>query len=110
MRHLAARVSGVFLFLFVGTVLHAQQSPRSAVDSVPRLMHLTGVFVPANGQPSGSVESVTVAIYAEEKGGTPLWEETQQVALDSNGRYSIMLGATRPEGLPLALFASGEAR
>src|SRR5262249_2630777 len=57
-----------------------------------------------------SVESVTVAIYEQEQGGTPLWEETQQVLVDSNGRYSILLGAARPDGLPLDLFASGEAR
>jgi len=110
MRHLAARVSGVLLSLFVVTALHAQQSPRSASNSVPRVMHVPGVFVPVNGQPPGSVESVTIAIYADEKGGTPLWEETQQVAVDSNGRYSILLGVTRPEGLPQDLFASGEAR
>ena len=110
MRHPAARVSGVLLLLFVGTVLHAQQSPRPGASSVPRVMQVSGVFVPANGQPPASVESVTIAIYADEQGGTPLWEETQEVAVDSNGRYSILLGATRPEGLPQELFASGQAR
>jgi hypothetical protein len=73
-------------------------------------MQVSGVFVPVNGQPPGSVESVTIAIYADEQGGTPLWEETQEVAVDSTGRYSILLGATRPEGLPQDLFASGQAR
>jgi hypothetical protein len=110
MRHVAARVSVGLVCLLTATILHAQQSSRSAADSVPRVMHMTGVFMPANGQPAGSVETVTVAIYAEEQGGTALWEETQQVAVDSNGRYAILLGATRPDGLPLDLFASGEAR
>jgi hypothetical protein len=73
-------------------------------------MHVSGVFVPANGQPAGSVETVTFVIYSEEKGGTPLWQETQQVAVDANGRYSVLLGATHPDGLPLDLFASGDAR
>jgi hypothetical protein len=73
-------------------------------------MHMTGVFVPADGQPAGSVETVTIGIYAQEQGGAPLFEETQQVTVDSSGRYSILLGATRPDGLPLDLFASGEAR
>lgn len=109
MRHVA-RVSVALLLLLGPSSLYAQQSPRSAANSVPRVMHVSGVFVPANGQPAGSVESVTIAIYADENGGTPLWEETQQVAVDANGRYSILLGATRPEGLPEALFASGEAR
>jgi hypothetical protein len=73
-------------------------------------MHVSGVFVPADGQAAQSVETVTVSIYADERGGAPLWEETQQVAVDANGRYSILLGASRPDGLPLDLFASGEAR
>jgi len=110
MRHVAARVSVGLVCLLTATILYAQQSPRSAADSVPRVMHMTGVFVPANGQPAKSVETVTVTIYAEEKGGTPLWEETQQVAVDANGRYAMLLGATRPDGLPMDLFASGEAR
>ena len=108
MRHLAARVSVGFVCLFTATIVSAQQSSRS--DSVPRVMHITGVAAPANGKSASSVETITLAIYAEEKGGAPLWEETQQVVVDSSGRYSVLLGATRPEGLPLDLFASGEAR
>jgi hypothetical protein len=36
--------------------------------------------------------------------------ETQNVRLDENGRYTVLLGATRNDGLPMELFASGEAR
>ena len=43
-------------------------------------------------------------------GGAPLWQETQTVVVDADGRYTLLLGATLPEGLPLELFASGEAR
>jgi hypothetical protein len=32
------------------------------------------------------------------------------VPLDDQGRYKVLLGSTQPEGLPLDLFASGEAR
>src|SRR3954470_7931789 len=110
MRLFAARVSTAFVFLLAGTILHAQQSPRFASTSVPRVMHVTGVFVPTEGQSRASVETVTLAIYAEEHGGTPLWQETQQVVVDSSGRYAILLGATQPDGLPLDLFASGDAR
>jgi hypothetical protein len=53
---------------------------------------------------------VTLAIYAEETGGTPLWQETQDVAVDADGRYTVLLGATLTDGLPLDLFASGDAR
>jgi Chaperone of endosialidase len=110
MRHVVACVSVAVMHLSAATALYAQQPSGSTANSVPRVMHVSGVFVPANGQPPQSIESVTIAIYAQEKEGTPLWEETQQVAVDSNGRYTILLGATRPEGLPQDLFANGEAR
>jgi hypothetical protein len=32
------------------------------------------------------------------------------VAIDNSGRYAVSLGATRADGLPVELFASGEAR
>jgi hypothetical protein len=110
MPQVAARVSIALVCLFSATMVHAQSPQSSVTPAVPRVMHVTGVFQPANGQPAHSVETVTVAIYEQERGGTPLWEETQQVVVDSNGRYSILLGAARPDGLPLDLFASGEAR
>lgn len=110
MPQVAARVSIALVCLFSATMVHAQSPQSSVTPAVPRVMHVTGVFQPANGQPAHSVETVTVAIYEQEQGGTPLWEETQQVVVDSNGRYSILLGAARPDGLPLDLFASGEAR
>ena len=40
----------------------------------------------------------------------PLWQETQTVAVNPDGRFTLLLGSTRPEGLPLDLFASGEPR
>jgi hypothetical protein len=36
--------------------------------------------------------------------------ETQNVTADAEGNYSVQLGATKPRGLPLDLFSSGEAR
>ena len=99
--------------LFAAPALCAQQSASSSaatVTSVPRVMRVTGTFVPATGLPPAPVETITLAIYAEATGGAPLWQETQTVAVDAEGRYSLLLGATQPEGLPLELFASGEAR
>ncbi len=101
----------VVLSLLSASALHGQ-SPTwsSAGPGVPRVVRLSGTFVPANGLPSSPVETVTLAIYGDETGGAPLWRETQYVTLDGAGRYSVLLGATQPEGLPVDLFASGEAR
>jgi endosialidase-like protein len=108
MRHFAARVSVALVCLLSAAIVHAQPSQHSA--AVPRVVRITGVLVPANGQPTGPVETVTLAIYADEKGGAPLWQETQTVTVDAEGRYAVLLGATETDGLPLDLFASGEAR
>ncbi len=82
------------------------QSPASQV-SVPRVITVTGVFQPVDGQPPQAVETVTLAVYADQVGGTPLWQETQSIALDVKGRYALLLGATSPEGLPATVLAAG---
>ena len=72
---------------------------------MPPLIKVNGTL--ANVQ--GTV-GVTFALYKDQTGGAPLWLETQNVALDANGRYTIYLGANHANGVPLDLFASGEAR
>lgn len=59
---------------------------------------------------SAGVVGVTFALYAEETGGAPLWLETQNVQLDNSGHYSVLLGSTQAEGLPIELFTSGQAQ
>ena len=108
MRQVAACVSVSLACLLSATIVSAQ--PRQHSAAVPRVVRITGVFVPANGQPTGPVETVTLAIYADEQGGAPLWQETQTVTVDAEGRYAVLLGASETDGLPLDLFASGEAR
>ncbi len=49
-------------------------------------------------------------VYRDQTGGAPLWQEIQNVALDGEGKYSVLMGATQSEGMPLELFASGEPR
>jgi hypothetical protein len=80
---------------------------QTATDAgVPRLIKFSGTMSSA----SSSTVGVTFALYAEQTGGAPLWLETQNVTPDSNGRYTIYLGANHANGVPLDLFASGEAR
>jgi hypothetical protein len=65
----------------------------------------------ARGEPLGSVAvRLTFAVYEEPTGGAALWAETQVVELDEQGHYSVLLGATRADGLPAQLFPTGKAR
>jgi len=78
--------------------------------SVFSVMKFAGTLHDAQGQPRIGATGITFAFYSEQTGGAPLWLETQNVQLDGEGSYTVLLGATKTEGLPLALFSSGEAR
>jgi len=77
---------------------------------VPRLIKFSGTFLDSSGKPMTGVHGLTVAVYREQQGGAPLWIETQNAEFDAQGRYSILLGATKSGGVPLELFATDEPR
>lgn len=83
-------------------------SPSSV--TVPRLIKFSGVLRDLSGKPLAGPVDVTFSIYQNQGDAAPLWQETQTLTLDEQGRYTVLLGAMRPEGLPLELFTSGEAR
>ena len=105
-------IAVVWSFLVAATTLHAQpaSTPSAAVMTVPRLVLVTGTFAPATGLPAAPVETATLALYAEETGGAPLWQETQNIVVDKAGRFSLLFGATQADGIPREVFASGEAQ
>jgi hypothetical protein len=84
----------------------AALAQTAAVASVPPLIRVSGTI---SGDSGGTV-GVTFALYAEQTGGAPLWLETQNVAVGEKGRYTIFLGINHAQGVPMDLFASGEAR
>jgi trimeric autotransporter adhesin len=78
--------------------------------TVPRLLRFTGAAKDSVGSAMSGTIGVTFALYSEQTGGPPLWLETQNVPVDANGHYSILLGSNKAEGLPAALFVSEQAR
>jgi hypothetical protein len=97
--------------LFFGSGLNAQQpasSPTSAV--VPRLVNFSGNATDVHGKAIAGVAGATFAIYKEQYEGAPLWIETQNVHADTDGNYTVQLGATKSEGLPVELFTTPEPR
>src|SRR6267142_5420351 len=88
------------------------QAPREVVPAlpVPRLVKFAGTMKDELGKSRTGVVGVTFAIYKEQEGGAALWLETQNVELDEQGRYTVLLGSSKNEGLPLELFTSGESR
>jgi len=89
------------------------QSPAQATSNsnvVPTLVNYSGRALDGTGKPVAGIAGIMFSVYKDESGGSPLWFETQNVRADARGNYTVQLGATLPEGLPLSLFTSGEAR
>jgi len=82
----------------------------SAPTAVPALVPYSGVAVGSDGRAVSGEVGVTFLIFTAERGGEPLFAETQTVAVDPAGRYTAQLGATLSNGIPMDLFATGEAR
>ncbi len=80
------------------------------VQIVPRLVNYAGRATDGQGKPIAGITGITFTIYKDQYEGAPLWLETQNITADARGNYTVQLGATKPAGLPLDLFTSGEAR
>ncbi|MBI4460702.1 MAG: hypothetical protein HY648_11680, partial [Acidobacteria bacterium] len=104
MRRVIVMVS-LAVVVFLGAVfVHAQEA------GIPNVMPFSGVLRDQSGQALSGVQGVTFGLYREQSGGEALWLETQNVEAVEQGRFSVLLGSTRSEGLPVELFSSGEAR
>src|SRR6185312_5380627 len=90
-------------FGFILLMLASAFGQTRDISAIPRVVKFSGA-VPAGAS------SATFAIYATQDSSTPLWLETQSVTSDDTGHYTVLLGATKPDGLPASIFASGEAR
>jgi hypothetical protein len=86
------------------------QAQTAAATTVPRLVRFSGTARDLNGNALAGTVGITFSLYAEQTGGAPLWLETQNVQADTTGRYSVLLGTTKAEGLPAELFTSEQAR
>jgi hypothetical protein len=93
--------------------LQAQQQavPTTAPQPVvPRLIKFSGSATDTEGKVLSGTVGITLAIYKDQYEGAPLWLEPQNIQADAKGNYTVQLGSTKPDGLPLDLFSSGEAR
>jgi len=118
----ATQVLGVVLLWFgVGllgsSTATAQTSPAAApsertpaVISVPRLVKFSGAVQDSGGNPRSGITGITFALYKDQSGGGALWLETQNVTLDAQGHYTVLLGANSAEGMTSELFSANEAQ
>ena len=88
------------------TEQESEQVAKIAAPVVPQQVRYAGKLATRSGD---TVEAV-FSIYAAAEGGEPLWTETQKVAVDQDGSYTVLLGSVSHAGLPQTLFAGGAAR
>ena len=84
------------------------QAPPTS--GVPNEIKFAAVLRDSSGKPLAGTVSVTFALYDQQEGGAPSWSETQNVEVDAQGRYSVLLGAASGAGVPAELFRSSEGR
>jgi trimeric autotransporter adhesin len=89
-----------------------QDAAASGTPTAPggRLVTFTGFAKGADGTPRTGSVALTFALYAAPEGGTRLWQETQTVVADGQGRYSVLLGSTTEAGLPVAVLGDGKGQ
>ena len=107
---IACVIVGFLSLVLSLTPLTVAQTSAQTASALPRLVRFGGTVKDFNGNPLAGVVGITFALYSEQTGGAPLWLETQNVSADSNGRYTALLGSTKPDGLPTDLFTSEQAR
>jgi hypothetical protein len=79
-------------------------------SNVPRLIKWSGALKTVAGTPLTGTHGLTLALYKDQQDGAPIWLESQNVELDEQGRYTVLLGSAKTEGLPLDLFRGDEPR
>ena len=103
------RVFSLLTPCLVLSSLAVAQTPSTA-SSFPRLVRFSGTASDIKGNPLTGAVGITFSLYSEQAGGASLWLETQNAQADSIGRYEVLLGATKPQGLPTDLFSTEQAQ
>src|ERR1017187_2324799 len=89
----------------------ATTAAATTAAQVPRLVRFSGTATEIGGSNAASrVVGVTFSLYAEQTGGAPLWSEVQNVQVDKSGHYTVMLGSSQADGLPLSMFTAAQAQ
>ena len=68
-------------------------------SQIPPTISYQGVLTDAEGNPRDGTFALAFKLYEAAAGGSPLWEETQQVQV-KNGLFNVILGKTNPLELP----------
>ncbi len=88
------------------TTSTSSEAAITSIQGIPRVIRFTGALAHL---PPNSTVSLLFSLYEESEGGTALWQEAQNVQPDAQGHFTVLLGSTRKDGLPLDVFVNGKA-
>ena len=83
-------------------------TPVGTSVNVERLLRFSGTLADTHRAFISAVD-LTFMMYEEPQGGTANWQEAQNVQVDAQGRYIVLLGTKTMGGLPAGIFAPGKA-
>jgi hypothetical protein len=121
----AVGVQSLICLLILYCVGCAQQNPGTNPQTAPtksearklksdfdhsRFVKFQGVLKNHGGERVTGIVGVLFAIYEQQEGGPPLWQEVQNVEADDRGHFTAVVGATRSEGILPALFDAAKTR
>lgn len=96
------------LIAISSAVPHAAASGSSdAVEiSTPSVIRFSAQIDPSivAGQTTMKVD---FSLYSNATEADAVWSESQNVAVDTSGKFTVLLGSTDPEGIPKAIFVKG---
>jgi len=97
--------AGLIVAMWILSPWAVAQQMSPAAGQVPGWVRYSGKVTHSDGR---RIE-LTFAIYEEQFGGVPLWQESQSVVPDKDGAFSVLLGSTTTEGIPQAVFSANRA-
>ncbi|ABF40910.1 hypothetical protein Acid345_1909 [Candidatus Koribacter versatilis Ellin345] len=89
---------------------NAAPATSSQQEVVPRLIRFSGQLKDDAGKAMSGTVGITFTLHKTQNDNAALWIETQNVKLDSEGKYTVLLGSTKSTGVAAELFISGEAQ
>jgi hypothetical protein len=87
-----------------------QASQANADTDRPFTVKLGGVLRDHKGKRVTGVVSILFAIYEQQEGGAPLWQEVQNVEMREHGYFNADVGSTTQGGIPAELFTTEKTR
>ncbi len=104
-----ALLRGLGLLVLTASVTVAQDTVSPGWGQ-KRIITYSGTLRDATGTPRFGTIGMTLSLYPVQEGGEPLWRESQTIQTDDQGRYTVLLGETEQDGLPLEVFTDRKAQ